>query len=359
MASKQRIYAIDVLRGLTVAAMIMVNNAGGKLSYSCLRHAEWNGMTLCDMVFPSFLFIVGLTAYISLSKTKFVWSSQTFAKILRRTIIILLIGWAIHWIDLMCEGQMWPVANLRLTGVLPRIALCYFAVSILALCCKQRTIYVITIGLLILYSFILIFGNGYANDSTNILAKVDNAILGTSHIYSKRPIDPEGLLGTFSSIAHTLIGFCFGRILIDRSKSLDRRLLDIMVWGFILLLAGLSLSLGMPLNKRIWSPSFVLTSCGLVAMALSAISYATDLNGCKRPFKLFDVFGVNPLFLYVLSELLAIVLSAANAKPVVYNVIFSLFPEPYIASAIYSVLFVAVLWLAGYPLYKKKIYIKI
>lgn len=359
-ASKsRRIYAIDALRGLTVAAMIVVNNAGGKVSYASLQHSEWNGLTLCDMVFPSFLFLVGVSAFISLSKTDFAFSWPTVAKIARRTLLILLIGWGIHWIEHICKADFLPIGHLRLTGVLPRIALCYFFVSILAISCKRRVIPVIIIGLLIVYSAILIFGNGYANDVTNILARFDRAVLGESHIYLKRPIDPEGLLGTISGIAHTLIGFCFGRMLMRRDEAATDRLLKVMVLGLALLIVGWAVAAGLPINKRVWSPSYVLISCGLVAMALAAISYVSDLKGVKWPFRAFDVFGVNPLFLYVLSEICSIGLGASGAKPVIYAAINGIIGDPYLASAVYSVGLCAAMWCAGYPLYKRKIYIKI
>lgn len=359
MAPSKRIYAIDVLRGITVAAMIMVNNAGGKLSYGCLQHSEWNGMTFCDMVFPSFLFIVGLSAYISLCKVDFQASRALIAKIIRRTIIILLIGWALHEVEMLLKSDGFGVAHLRLTGVLPRIALCYCAVSLIALIFKKRAIIYITLGLIAVYSVILLAGNGFCNDDTNVLSVVDKAVLGDAHLYTKRPIDPEGLLGTIGAIAHTLIGFMFGSILFDKKLDIEGKLLKMMVWGFALLIVGLTLSLGMPLNKRVWSPSFLLVSCGLLAMMLVAISYVTDIHGKTAMFRPFDVFGVNPLFLYVLSEIVAIVLSATKWKHGIYACINSVIPDPYIASAVYSTLFLLAMWAAGYPLYKKKIYIKI
>jgi len=358
-AKPGRIYAIDAIRGLTVAAMIVVNNAGGKLSYACLQHSEWNGLTLCDMVFPSFLFLVGLSAYISLSKNGFAFSWPLLRKIVRRTLLILLIGWGLHWIEHICKADFMPIDHLRLTGVLPRIALCYFFVSIIAITCHRRAIAWIIVGLLAVYSLILVCGNGFANDASNIISRIDHALLGESHIYTKRPIDPEGLVGTISGVAHTLIGFCFGKILIRRGKPLADSLLLMMVVGFALLLAGWAVATGLPVNKRVWSPSYVLVSCALVAMALAAVCYVTDIKGCKAPFRFFDVFGVNPLFLYVLSEIASIGLGSSGAKPMIYGCIERLAGDPYVSSALYSIGLTLVMWCAGYPLYKKKIYIKI
>lgn len=357
--SRTRIYAIDALRGLTVAAMIIVNNAGGKQSYPFLQHSEWNGLTLCDMVFPSFLFLVGLSAYISLSKNGFAFSWPTVRRIVRRTLLILLIGWGIHWIEHICKADFLPFGHLRLTGVLPRIALCYFFVSVIAITCRRRAIVCIIIGLLAVYSLILIMGNGFVNDASNIISRVDRALLGENHIYVKRPIDPEGLLGTISGVAHTLIGFSFGRLLMKRDTGLTDRLLSVMSLGFVILLAGWAIATVLPINKRVWSPSYVLVSCGLVSMALAAICYLTDIKGRKAAFRFFDVFGVNPLFLYVLSEIASIVLGASGAKQAVYQVITGVVSDQLVSSALYSVGLMLLMWCAGYPLYKKKIYIKI
>ena len=357
-AKSPRLYSLDILRGVTVAAMIIVNNAGGKLSYHSLQHSDWNGLTLCDMVFPTFLFIVGISTYISLSKLKFQWSSATFAKIVKRTFYIMLIGWAIHYLEHVCKADFLPFATMRLTGVLPRIALCYFMTSLAALTLSRRTIIAVIVGLLVVYSWIILSFNGYANDESNLLVRIDRFLLGENHLYLKRPVDPEGIASCISAIAHTLIGFCIAPIIFNK-RPLEQRLLHLMVIGFALLRVGTAIEPLMPLNKRIWSPSFTIVTCALATLTLGLISFITDVNGRKKIFKPFDVFGVNPLFLYALSEVAAILISAFGAKPVIYDWISAIVPDPYAASAVYSVLFALVMWCAGYPLYKKKIYIKL
>lgn len=362
MAESKRIYALDVLRGLTVALMIVVNNAGGSESFAQLQHSQWHGLTLCDMVFPAFLFIVGITAYISLSKSQFEFSWPLFGKITKRAGLIILIGWCLHLLSMLLKTGTIDLGHLRLTGVLPRIGLCYFAVSIIALVCRRKAIMWIIGGLLIAYGFLLLAGNGLVNDADNILAKLDRAILGTGHLYTKQPIDPEGIASTIGSLAHTLIGFCIGSLLCEK-RPLTERLLSVSVWGFILLCAGLAVSLILPVNKRIWSPSFALITCGLVALTLATISFFTDTEYKSQAFTKavgpFDVFGVNPLLLYALSEVVAIVISACGCKPAIYGWLNSFIPSPCWASAAYSLIFVLVMWSVGYPLYRKKIYIKL
>lgn len=355
---KTRLLSLDVLRGITVAGMIIVNNAGGPLSYDSLRHSVWNGLTPCDLVFPFFLFIMGISTYISLRKYDFHYSQAAAYKIVKRTCLILLIGWAIQWFHSCCHGDFFPWATIRLTGVLPRIALCYGIVSLLALSLPHRRLPWVALGLLAIYTLLLTTGNGYVADESNLLTRIDRTLLGTSHLYAKSPIDPEGLIGTLSAVAHTLIGFECGKIIM-RQQSVEKRVLNLFATGFCLMAIGFLLTEWLPINKRIWSPTFVLVTCGVAASLLATLACFIDLQGHKRWCRPFEVFGVNPLFLYVLAEVVAIVLSATGCKNVVYDTLHSLLPNPYVASAAYSLLFVIVMGLCGYPLYKKKIYIKL
>ena len=355
---KKRLLSLDVLRGITVVGMILVNNSGGKLSYDSLQHSAWNGLTLCDLVFPFFLFIMGISTYIALNKFHFQASGPVIRKILKRTLVILCIGWAIHWFHFICEGDFFPLAHLRLTGVLPRIALCYCAVSFVALYVKPKYIGWMIGFLIIGYAVLLGIGNGYTLDSTNILAIIDRNVLGADHLYHKSPIDPEGLTSTLAAIAHTLIGFCCGRIILAK-EALEQKTLKLFVAGFILMACGFVLTEALPLNKRIWSPTFVLVTCGLAAMLQAVLIYFIDMKEKKNWCRFFEVFGVNPLFLYVLSEVAAIVIGATGSKPIVYEGIHSLITDPYLASAVYALAFTLLMGACGYPLYKKKIYIKI
>lgn len=357
-SQKQRLLSLDVLRGITVAGMILVNNSGGKLSYESLRHSTWNGLTLSDLVFPFFLFIMGVSTFIALYKFRFQPSGAVIRKILKRTFIILCIGWAIHWFDLIFTNDFFSFSYLRLTGVLPRIALCYCVVSFIALYVKHRYIGWITGIILTGYALLLVMGNGYVPDETNLLSVIDRKILSSAHLYQKSPIDPEGLAGTLPAIAHTLIGFYCGKIILSK-ENLEQKTLKLFVVGFIMMAAGFALTEALPLNKRVWSPTFVLLTCGLAAMTQALLIYFIDLKEKKEWSRFFEIFGVNPLFLYVLSEVTAIVVVAAGIKPVIYEGLLSLIGNPYLASALYAVIFSLLMGAFGYLLYKKKIYIKI
>ncbi|NDV57727.1 acyltransferase family protein [Bacteroides sp. 519] len=355
--TKKRLLSLDVLRGITVAGMILVNN-GGNSTYAPLQHSAWNGLTPCDLVFPFFLFIMGISTYISLNKFNFSFSSHVVLKILKRTFIILCIGWAIAWFHHICDGDFFPFAHLRIPGVLQRIALCYCAASFMALFMKHKFIPVCIAVILIGYALILCLGNGYLYNETNIIAIIDRWLVGEEHLYRKSIIDPEGITSTLPAIAHTMIGFYCGKMIAE-TKQVDRKVLKLFLIGFIITAAGFLIMYGLPLNKRIWSPSFVLVTCGLASSLLAVLMYYIDIKDKKKWCRFFVIFGVNPLFLYVLSEVLSIILSTSGIYTTIYTAINYLITDNYLASAIYAVTYTLLLGAAGYPLWKRKIYIKI
>ena len=357
MTKSKRLLSLDILRGMTVAGMILVNNGHGE-SFEMLRHSKWNGMTPCDLVFPFFLFIMGVSTYLSLSKSSFKMSAPVLRKILKRTVLLFVIGLAINWFDHAVEGDFMCFGQLRIWAVLQRIALCYCIVSIYALLVNHRWIVPTIAVLLIAYSLLLLWGNGYAEDSSNILARADLSLFGYDHLYHKSPVDPEGLLGTISSVAHVLIGFYFGR-LIKMNDDVKDKVLAIFLIGTVLALCGYLLSYGLPLNKRIWSPSYVMVTCGMAAQLLAILMTVIDIHGHSRWTTFFNVFGVNPLFLYVASEVLAIILGNIGVSDMVYNLIHTVIAWPQMASLFYALYFVCLLFIFGYILYRKHIYIKL
>jgi predicted acyltransferase len=357
-AKKTRLISLDVLRGLTIAGMILVNDGAGKETFEPLKHAAWNGMSIADFVFPFFLFMVGISTYISLRKFKFEWSAPLAQKILKRTLVILLIGWGIYWFESCCQGDFLPFDHLRIPGVLHRIALSYGIVALLAVSMNHKWLLWLSGFLLIGYTILLLAGDGYACGPENILGIVDQSIFGDAHLYHSGPIDPEGLLGLIPSIAHTIIGFWCGKLLFEHHELKDK-MLHLLLFGFTLTILGFLFSYGLPLNKRIWSPTFVLVTCGLATSLLALLIYLIDDKGSKQWTPFFVSFGVNPLFLYVFSELLGIVFSHFGIKKAMYGAIHSVIINGYCASLCYAVIFVLICWVVAYPLYKKKIYIKI
>lgn len=324
----KRIESLDIMRGITIIGMIVVNNAGDALPWQSFHHSAWNGLTPCDLVFPFFLFIVGITSYLS---------HGSLLKILKRTALILLIGWALNWLNAGINGHGWGLSSLRLTGVLPRIAICYALTALTGLYVKHSRIAWISAALLIAYGVLLSIGNGYSPDSSNILARIDQAVLGKEHLYTKHAIDPEGLASSIGAIAHCLIGFCLGKYFCDRSQSREA-LTKTFVCGSLLLIAGYLLVELWPLNKRIWSPSYTLVSSGLAALLLSTLRYFELKRGEKKAgimAKVCLIYGINPIAIYVLSEILAMVMD------------------------IHPAVLLIITGAAGAILYKKKIYIKL
>jgi predicted acyltransferase len=217
----------------------------------------------------------------------------------------------------------------------------------------------VIIGLLVIYTAILILGNGYAEDaSVNVLAQVDLNLFGYDHIYHKSPVDPEGLMGTISSVAHVLLGFYCG-MLIKKRETVEQKVIALFVVGTICVIGGYLLSYGLPLNKRIWSPSYVMMTCGLASLLQAVLMYVIDIQKKSGWTTFFHVFGVNALALYVSSELLAILLGNIGVSEVVYNGIHAVIPALKWASLAYAIYFVLLNFAIGYVLYRKKIYIKL
>ena len=351
------------MRGLTVALMILVNN-GGEHNYSFLEHSKWNGLTPCDLVFPFFLFMVGMSTFISLKKTEFKPSAHVYRKIAKRTILLFLIGLGINWFDMICSGDALDFAHLRIWAVLQRIAICYGVVALLAITLNHRYFIHTIIGLLVVYMGILVFGNGYAYDaSTNILAQVDRSIFGINHLYQRSPVDPEGLLSTIPSIAHTMIGFLCCKYISVAGQTVDSKIKVLKVAGLVMVALGFGLSLiGFGINKRIWSPSYVFVTCGFASWILGILLQFIDNKPSSKDNILTKgllAFGMNPLFLYVMSEALAILFGSFDIKAEIFIGIQNVISDEYVASLTYALFFVAIHAAMGIWMYHRKIFIKL
>lgn len=382
-----RLKSLDIMRGLTVALMILVNN-GGEQNYHILTHSKWNGLTPCDLVFPFFLFMMGMSTYLSLRKTEFKPSLIIYRKIAKRTILLFFIGLSINWFDMICSGNGLDFAHLRIWAVLQRIALCYGIVSLLAIHINQRYFVHIILGIIIVYMGILAFGNGYAYDaSVNIIAQADLHFFGYDHLYHKSPVDPEGLLSTLPAIAHTMIGFLCCKYISIAGQDVHSKIKFLKISGLVMLILGFFLSLiGFGINKRIWSPSYVFVTCGFAAWILSLLIQWIDKGETNAKRKeeiiaegkgeiiaegktikrkenpitvLFLSFGMNPLFLYVLSEFLAIVFGTYGIKDDLLGLIRNVISDEYLVSLTYALFFVAIHAAMGIWMYQKKIFIKL
>lgn len=377
----KRLLALDIMRGITIAGMLLVNNPGSWGSiYAPLRHAEWHGLTPTDLVFPFFMFIMGVSTWFSLKKYNFEFSAASLRKVLRRTVVIFAIGLGIAWLAKVLYGihgdrPIWDImtdfSHIRVLGVMPRLALCYCAASILAMLLRRKALALTTGALLVLYSILLIAGNGFEFSADNIICRIDHAVLGENHMYGDTvggqylKFDPEGLLSTLPSIAHVLIGFLCGGLITGTTDNM-RRTNSLFIVGAILTFAGLLLSYGIPVNKKIWSPTFVLTTCGLASTMLALLITVIDIKGYRSWSRFFEAFGINPLFMYCYGTVFAVLLGAIHiGEKSIHSILYNdaLMPlcagNATLASLLYAIFVVVAVWLVGLILYKKKIYIKI
>ncbi len=379
-----RLLSLDILRGITIAGMIMVNNPGSwSYAYAPLRHAHWHGLTPTDLVFPFFMFIMGVSTFLSLRKFNFEPSKAAVWKIVRRTILIFVIGLALGWFGQLtgglASGEPFGVAathfdTLRILGVLQRLALAYGFAALIAVLVKNKLLSWVIGILLVGYYLILRFGKGFEMSEANIIAVVDRAVLGASHMYKdttpegvRIAFDPEGLLSTIPSIAHVLIGFLFGKLIVEH-KDNHTRVEKLLIWGTVLAFSGLLLQYGCPINKKIWSPTFVLVTTGFAAQLLGLLIWIIDIHQKEKWSRFFHAFGVNPLIVYVFAGVLANLVSnirfnwkgeTISVKGFAYEVLLQPWAGNYFGSLLYALLFITVCWLFGYILYKKNIFIKL
>ena len=318
--------------------------------------------------------------YISLRKFNFQLHKELFLKILKRSFLIFIIGsalfalagffYALHGAyhqENLTESPfavaMASFSHLRILGVLQRLALCYGIGSIIVSTVRHKFLPALITGLLIVYLGILMIGNGFVYGPENILSKVDLNVLGANHIYNDHGIDPEGVLSTIPSIAHVLIGFCVGKICLETHQP-DEKLKKLFIFGSILLIVGLLLQYVCPLNKKVWSPSFVCLTCGLSTSLLSLLYWFIDVQQNQKFVTPFEVFGVNSLFCYVFSQVLCVFfdtlpLQGDSVHDLIYNVLCMGFGDGEFSSFLYAAIFVLIVWLLSYQLYRKKIYIKL
>lgn len=367
MAQSGRLLSLDVMRGITIAGMIMVNNPGTwEYVYTPLRHAAWNGLTPTDLVFPFFMFIMGVSMFFSLRKYDFKWTIESVGKVLKRTVLIFLVGFGLNFVGYVLYNGFDSFEHLRILGVLQRLALAYGFGSLIGLAIRPGYILHAAAGILLFYWALLNFTGSNVLSEQNIIAIVDRSIFGTSHMYSdyladgtKIAFDPEGLLSCLPSIAHVLLGFYVGKTIMECRKNNELIIRKLFLFGTIVLFIGLLLSYGCPINKKLWSSTFVLTTCGFGSLFLALLIWIIDINGKKKWSLFFEVFGINPLFLYVQADIFSWILDMTGIQHLIY----SGFLQPVFGhsggSFVWAIVFVVLNWIPGYWLYKKQIYIKL
>ena len=323
MAQSGRLLSLDVMRGITIAGMIMVNNPGSwGYVYAPLRHASWNGLTPTDLVFPFFMFIMGVSMFFSLRKYDFKLSGESVTKVLKRTVLIFLVGFALNLFGHLCYNGFSNFENLRILGVMQRLALAYGIGSLIGLSVKHKYILQTAAGILLFYWILLAATGSQTLSEDNIIAIVDRALFGNTHMYhdyladgTRIAFDPEGLLSCLGSIGHVLLGFYVGKMILDCKKNNELIIRNLFIFGTIILFLGFLLSYGCPINKKLWSSTFVLTTCGFGSLFLALLIWIIDINGKKKWSLFFESFGINPLYLYVQGDVFAVVLDKCGVTP--------------------------------------------
>lgn len=365
----ERLLSLDVLRGLTVAAMIMMNDMGsGDYIYTPLEHSAWEGLTPTDLIFPFFMFVMGMSMAFSLGQSPLKYPKLFWKKLLRRTLLLFAFGLFLSWFGLICKSSMIEsFTHLRIPGVLQRLAVSYFLATLLvAFIPRIKTLVWITGGILLVYWGILIAGHGFELTEHNIIGIVDRAVFGSAHIYQKShladgtPIafDPEGLLSTLPCISHVLIGYFCGRT-VKSLLSLDEKWIRLTVTGISLLFAGYLISYGCPIIKRSWTPSYVLVTSGYAYLLLIWLIWLIDLKKKRGWIVPFQAFGMNPLVIYMAASFFSIVLNITEIKLSAFEFFNNLLGFPKVASLLYGMLYATIFGLVACFLYKRRFFIKL
>lgn len=368
----QRLLSVDALRGITVAFMILVNNNGSETaSYRALNHAPWNGFTPTDLVFPTFMFIMGISLVLSLAGRleKGATAADILPHAIRRFFLLLFFGLVVNGFPLF------RLSTLRVYGVLQRFAVCYILAVLILLATRKVSVMVgiaaaCLIGYWVLLRFVPIPGHGLPvrdfpllDRDINLTAWLDRHIFPGRLYEGTR--DPEGLLSDLPALATVLLGMITG-IWIRTTRSPQAKALGLLAAAIVLLIAGYVWNFSFPINKKLWTSSYVLFAAGWSLLGLTIMWFLVEVR--KVPARWFlpaFVFGMNAISAYVLSELLAGGISAIRITPQqslqqwIYVHIFQSIGTPAIGSLLYSLAFVLVCWLPMFVLYRRKIFLKL
>lgn len=371
---KERYLSLDILRGLTIALMIVVNTPGSwDTIYAPFEHSAWHGFTITDLVFPTFLFVIGNAMSFSLKKYEARGESAFLSKLFKRTLIIFLIGLFLNGFPFMyrdAEGgwEIMNLADIRIMGVLQRIALCYMFAGLLIRYLKIKPLLVISAILLLAYWGLMYYfgdaGDPYSLNG-NAELKLDLWFFDPENLYHGYgiPFDPEGVLSTMPAIVNVIGGYIAG-IFIQRSGNNITTVWKCAVGGLVLLGVALLWDQSFPINKPIWTSSYVLYSVGWDLLLLAALILITEVFNFKKGAYFFEVFGRNPLFIYMLSgviiEIIALIhVGGESLKVIIYENVFLSWLSSLNASLLFAVCYMLILWLIGLCMDKRSLYIKV
>ncbi|MBU0560641.1 MAG: DUF5009 domain-containing protein [Bacteroidetes bacterium] len=370
-SKSERLLSLDVFRGITIAGMILVNNPGTWSDvYPALRHAEWNGCTPTDLIFPFFLFIVGVAITFSLTKRKERGDDQKalIAQIFRRSLILFGLGL------IMAGFPYFNLSTIRIPGVLQRIGVVYFITSIIFLKSSFKwQVYLSALFLLVYWALIALVpvpGVGFANlePTTNLAAWLDNLLL-SGHMWTVTKVwDPEGILSTIPAVSTALLGVLTGHLL-KSSKDQTTKTVWMFFNGSVLMFAGYVWDMWFPMNKSLWTSSYVIYTAGLALIFLAFCYWLIDVQGYKKWALPFHVYGMNAITVFFLSGIIAkltFIIKVTDSlgkevslKAYLFQNLFLSWLEPINASLVFAIVYILI-WLGlMWILYAKKIFIKV
>jgi predicted acyltransferase len=369
-----RYLALDVLRGMTIAFMIIVNTPGSWSNlYGPLAHADWHGFTPTDLVFPTFLFVVGNAMSFALKKLNEMSNKDFYKKVFKRAALIFAIGWLLNYFpffDYNEAGEIVAVklSEVRLLGVLQRIALAYLLAALVVYWTGERGAWVVAAVSLVIYWPIMYFF-GEAGDpyslTGNAQIKLDLAIIGEKRMYMGEgiPFDPEGILSTLTSMVNVLAGFIVGKF-IQKKGNTSKTVQTLLIAGLVLLALAYLWDLGFPINKKIWTSPYALLTIGWDLVLLGGLIFLVEVQKMTRWTYFFQAFGRNPLILYVCSGVVVSIFSMipvgdTTFKGWIYANFFTSWLEPKNASFLFAISYMLLIWLIGFWMDKKKIYVKV
>jgi predicted acyltransferase len=372
-ASHQRNVALDVLRGMTICFMIIVNTPGNSATtFSPLDHAKWFGFTPTDLVFPSFLFAVGNAMSFVMNKWEKMPQGEVVWKILKRTALIFLLGYLMYWFPFFRLDKNHhivgaPISETRIMGVLQRIALCYGIAALMIYYFKIRASVIICVAILFLY-WIILYSFGDPTDPLSMQGNagfaLDKWVMGERHMYHGEGVafDPEGWLSTLPAIGNVVGGYVVGKWIQHKGSSYEV-VTKLLMAGFGLLVCGYFWDLLFPISKKLWTSSFVVYTVGLDCIILAVLMYIIQIKDKVKWTGFFQVFGKNPLFIYLLSELGVTILfmipvGNSNLFRWTFQTIFS-HAGGYLGSLLFAITYMLFCWSVGYWLDKRHIYVRV
>lgn len=379
MQPTERLVSLDVFRGLTVAGMLLVNNPGtwGAI-YPPLGHAAWHGWTPTDLIFPFFLFIVGITTHLSLSSRRARGDTDAVLRrqVLRRGVLIVLIGWGLSAFPFY---PLERITELRIPGVLPRIGVVYLVAGLLTLNASVKQVVVMLVVLLYGYWFamtLLPVPGGCELGalcldvpSRTLAAWVDRALLDGHLWKAAKTWDPEGPLSTLPAIGTAMMGVLCGRWLALKERPLTERLNGMFAVGALLMMVGLMWHWSFPINKGLWTSSYVVFTAGMAAVSIATITWIIDVQGVTWWTRPLVIYGVNPIVAFVGSGLMARIIYSlwkvevdgkqVSVQAVVYKTVFASWLDPQTASLAFALCFVLFWYAILAVLYRRNLILKV